>query len=85
MDTVITFGSRHGSVYMQRVTDSLRHNIIMHKNGYFITNYIDNLIGCDEPHVAMEAFQFLKKLIVELGLVISQGKLFKPQKSIPRV
>ena len=39
-------GYRHISVFTQRVTNSLR--CIMHKNGYFITNYIDNLIGCDK-------------------------------------
>ena len=66
---------------MQRVTDSLRR--IMHKNGYFITNYIDDLIGCDKPEVAVEAFAFLQNLIKKLGLVISEEKLFAPQNCIP--
>ena len=43
VNTAVPFGYRHGSVFMQRVTDSIR--CIMHKNGYFITNYIDDLIG----------------------------------------
>ena len=55
----------------------------MHKKGYFITNYIDDLIGCDPPELAKEAFQFLTNLIVKLGLVISQSKLFSPQVCIP--
>ena len=54
---------------MQRVTDSLR--CIMHKNGYFLTNYIGNFIGCDKPKVAVKAFAILQNLISELGLVIS--------------
>ena len=54
----------------------------MHKKDFFITNYIDDLIGCDEPQVTIAAFQFLKQLIVDLGLVISESKLFKPQKCI---
>ena len=66
---------------MQRVTDSLR--CIMHKNGYFITNYIDDIIGCDKPEVAVKAFAFLQNLISELGLVISEEKLFAPQNCIP--
>ena len=66
---------------MQRVTDSII--IIMHKEGCFITNYIDDFIGCDKPQVAIAAFLFLKKLIVDLGLVISESKLFEPQKCIP--
>ena len=77
----VPFGYRHGSGCMQRVTDSIR--AIMHKEGFFITNYIDDLIGCDEPQVAIASFQFLKKLIVDLGLVISESKLFVPQKCIP--
>ena len=55
----------------------------MHKKSYFITNYIDDRIGCDSLELAIEAFQFLTNLIVKLGLVISQGKLFKPQVCIP--
>ena len=66
---------------MQRVTDSLR--CIIHKNSYFITNYIDNLIGCDKPGVVVEAFAFLLNLIKKLGLVIREEKLFAPQNCIP--
>ena len=51
VDTAVPFGYRHGSVFMQRVTDSL--SCIMHKNSYFISNYIDDLIGCDKPEVAV--------------------------------
>ena len=63
VDTAVPFRYRHGSVCMQRVTDSLR--CIMHNKGYFLTNYIDNLIGCDEPETAIKAFQFLKNLIIK--------------------
>lgn len=55
----------------------------MHKKGYFITNHIDNLIVCDAPDVAFEAFEYLKTLVIKLGLVISQDKLYLPQTSIP--
>ena len=55
----------------------------MHKEGYFITNYIDNLIGSAEPQVAIAEFLFLKELIVHLDLVISESKLLEPQKCIP--
>ena len=60
---------------MQRVTDSLR--CIMHKNGYFITNYNDDLIGCDKPEVAVKAFKLIQNLIKKLGLVISEEKHHK--------
>ena len=81
VDTAVPFGYRHRTVYMQRVTDSIR--CIMQNKGYFLTNYIDNLIGCDEPGTAIKAFQFLKNVIIKLGLVISENKLFEPQKCIP--
>ena len=55
----------------------------MHNKGYFLTNYIDDLIGCDKPETAFKAFQFLKSLIITLGLVISESKLYEPQKCIP--
>ena len=81
MDTVVPYGYRHASVCMQRVTDSLR--CIMHNKGYFLTNYKDDLIRCDEPEIAFKAFQFLKNFIFKLGLVISESKLYEQQKCIP--
>ena len=51
--------------------------------GYFLTNYKDDLIGCDEHETAFKAFRFLKSLIIKLGLAISQNKLYEPQKCIP--
>ena len=51
VDTAVPFGYRHSSVCIQRVSDSLRFK--MHKKGYIITNYIDELIRCDPPSVAM--------------------------------
>ena len=48
--------------------------------GYHIT---DN-IGVDATEVALEAYEFLKYLIIKLlGLVISEGKLYAPQTCIP--
>ena len=55
----------------------------MHNNRYFVTNYIDNLIGCNEPETAFKTFQFLKNLIIKLGLVISENKLYEQQKCSP--
>ena len=37
----------------------------------------------DEPETAIKAFQFLKSLIIKLGLVNSENKLYEPQKCIP--
>ena len=55
----------------------------MHKQGFFLFNYIDNWIGCDEPWVADKAFVFWKQLLVDLGLTVSIEKLYEPQTMVP--
>ena len=37
----------------------------------------------DKPETAIKAFQFLNNLIIKLGLVISENKLYETQKCIP--
>ena len=66
---------------MQMVSDVLRY--IMHKQGFYLFNYIDDLVGCDEPSVADKAFVFLKKRLVDLNLTISIEKLYEPQTMVP--
>ena len=58
VDTSVPFGYRHGSVFMQRVTDSFR--CIMHKNGYFITNYIDDFFGLTDPRSQSKLSNFYR-------------------------
>ena len=70
--TSVLFGYRHRLVCMQCVTDAIR--FIMHKHGFRIFNYIDDMIGCNEPTTAHEAFTFLKQLLQDLGLVICAEK-----------
>ena len=57
VDTAVLFGYRHGSVCMQRVSDSIRH--IMHNKRFFITNYIDDLIDYEDPQVTIAALQIV--------------------------
>ena len=57
IDLSVPFGYKHGSALCQRVTDAIRY--IMHSHGYYIFNYIDDLIGCDHPSIAKEGFNFL--------------------------
>ena len=63
---------------MQRVMDAIR--FIMHKHGFHIFNYIDDLIGCDKP---TKGFKFIKQLIQGLGLEVSADKLYVPQVPVP--
>ena len=78
---VVPFGYRHGSMCMQRVTDTIRQ--IMSQRGFYVFNYIDDLIGCDPPEIAEKAYVFLQRLLSELGLDISEEKLYCPQKLFP--
>jgi len=81
IDVAVPFGYRHGSMACQRFTDSIRY--IMHKHGFTIFNYIDDLIGCEAPAVANRSYQFLLHLLHSLGMPISVEKLFPPQEEVP--
>ena len=69
VDTSTPFGYRHGAVCCQRTTDAIRY--IMFNKGFFIFNYIDDLIGCDTPDIAIQAIQVLVALLHDLGLPTS--------------
>ena len=80
VDTAIPFGYRHGSLCCQRVTDAVR--FIMHKNLFYLMNYIDDLLGCDTHEVVYKSYSYLIKLMEELGLPISREKLFPPSEEV---
>ena len=82
VDTSVPFGYRHGSVCCQRVTDAIRY--IMHTKGIdHLFNYIDDFIGVDEPAVVHSNFQTLLSIMAELGIPISEEKLFPPSEEVP--
>ena len=70
LDCSLAFGFRHGSLIFQRCTDAIRYIITEH--GYpLLFNYIDDLIYTGLPSQMDASFNFLKNLLVELGLDIS--------------
>ena len=70
LDCSLAFGFRHGSLIFQHCTDAIRY--IMAEHGYpLLFNYIDDLIYTGLPSQMDAAFNFLKNLLVELGLDIS--------------
>ena len=82
VDTSVPFGYRHGSVCCQRVTDAIRY--IMYTKGIdHLFNYIDDFIGVDEPAVVHSNFQTLLSIMAELGIPISEEKLFPPSEEVP--
>ena len=82
VDTSVPFGYRHGSVCCQRVTDAVRY--IMHTKGVqHLFNYIDDFMGVDDPAVVHAHFQTLLSLLAQLGIPISEDKLFPPSEEVP--
>ena len=74
IDRSIAFGFHHGSLIFQCCTDAIRY--IMGQHGFpLLFNYIDDLIYTDLPSQMDASFQFLKKLLEELGLDISMKRL----------
>ena len=81
LDQSVAFGFRHGSLIFQRCMDAIRH--IMKENGFpHLFNYIDDLIYTGLPSDIHSSFQFLKDLLLELGLDISVKKLVPPSTSV---
>ena len=81
LDRSLAFGFCHGSQIFQRCTDAIRY--IMAAHGYpLLFNYIDDLIYTGLPSQMDDSFNFLKNLLVELGLDISPKKLVPPSTSV---
>ena len=67
--------------FLEKVTDSIRY--IMREHGFYnLFNYVDDLIYCDLPSKIHEAYEFLLKLLPELGLDINKKKLVPPTTSM---
>ena len=64
------FEYRHGTIFFEKVTDSIR--FIM-KNHRFpdLSNYVDDLIYCGTPSTIFSAYERLSSLLVQLGLQIN--------------
>ena len=81
IDQSVPFGYRHGSIFFEKVTDSIRY--IMRKHGFNnLFNYVDDLIYCDLPSKIHQAYEFLLKLLPKLGLDINNKKLVPPTTSM---
>ena len=81
IDQSVPFGYRHGSIFFEKVTDSIRY--IMRKHGFNnLFNYVDDLIYCDLPQNIYQAYEFLLKLLPKLGLDINNKKLVPPTTSM---
>ena len=81
IDQSVPFGYRHGSVFFEKVTDSIRY--IMRQQGYpHLYNYVDDLICCRLPSNIHQSFETLLQLLTHLGLTINPKKLVAPSTSL---
>ena len=81
IDRSVPFGYRNGSQNFQRCTDAIQFT--MQQHGFpHLFNHIDDLIYTGLPSNIDHSFQFLLKLLQELGLDISQKKLVPPSTSV---
>ena len=81
IDQSVPFGYRHGSIFFEKVTDSIR--FIMRKHGFHdLFNYVDDIIQCGTPSKIHPAFQFLVDLLHQLGLTLKSNKLVSPTTSM---
>ena len=73
----VPFGYRHGSIFFEKVTDSIR--FIMTEHGFpDLFNYVDDIIYCGTASKIHPAFQFLVDLLNQLDLTLNSKKLYLP-------
>ena len=81
IDQSVPFGYRHGSIFFEKVTDSIR--FIMKNSGFLdLYNYVDDLIYCGTPSTIFSAYEKLSSPLVQLGLQIIVTKLVPPSTSV---
>jgi hypothetical protein len=76
VDTSVPFGYRNGTHACLRVTDAIRY--ILYKQGVFVLNYIDDIIGIAPNDVADVHFKITLNLLNNLGFNINHKKTVPP-------
>ena len=76
----LCFGYKNGSSLYQRFSDSIR--FILHQEGHFSLNYIDDHLILGKASNCQKGFERLKKLLPELGLTISDHKTVEPSTEV---
>ena len=76
VDISIGFGLRTGAMICQRTTNAIKY--ITNQNNVQIENYIDDLVGAEEPNDALHAFSELRCLLSNLGLKEAVDKVCAP-------
>ena len=81
IDRSVPFGYRNGSQIFQRCSEAIQFT--MQQHGFpHLFNYIDDLIYTGLPSNIHSSFEFLLKLLQNLGLDISHKNLVAPHTSV---
>ena len=78
-DCRVPFGYRNGSMFLTQFTDYIRY--VMRCNSFTIVNYVDDLLGLENPDISDLSFQFLLIILAQAGFPISSSKLAPPSTS----
>ena len=76
IDRVLPMGLRSSALMCQRLTDAIAY--IMKSRGFSVVNYLDDFGGCESLSRAWLAYEELKTLLNQAGLVESQEKACPP-------
>ena len=75
-DTFCPFGHVGGSMACSRLTDMFRY--VMNGRNATVFTYVDDCLGCAHAGRSMDDYNFLLRLLQDLGFPISKNKLVSP-------
>lgn len=75
-DVVISMGLRSGPMCAQRLSSCLRY--IHNSMGYFLLNYVDDLMGVEHKYRVQDAFEQLGRTLRDLNIMESESKVVPP-------
>ena len=67
------FGYQNGSMFLTQFTDYIHY--VMRCNSLTVVNYVDDLLGLENPDISDSSFNFLLKILSQAGFSISHSKL----------
>ena len=75
-DKVLPMGMRSAPYIAQRITNTISH--IHRQMKFFLLNYVDDFISTEEKEKIWKGFNFLTKVLQELGVETSEEKIVQP-------
>ena len=79
-DKVLPMGMRSAPYIAQRITNAIA--FIHRQLSYFLLNYVDDFVGAELRQKAWAAYEALTRILEELRVETSKGKLVPPTKKL---